>query len=540
MFLNLKKRRFSDEGTKAHMSLFLMKRNLLSFALFVLCCGLMATAVVACIQRARQVGSPGGPGQGSVVKLDRDGDLQRALNQARPGDTIVLEAGAVYEGPFTLPVKPGNEFITIQSSRLSDLPEGVRVSPSQSALFAKLQSAENGSPIVKTQPKAHHYKFAGIEFSTTTAQVKVNDLVRLGEYQPQTTLDVVPHHIVIDRSYIHGFDTQEVQRGIALNSSDTSITNSYISDVHGKGYDTQAICGWNGPGPYKIINNYLEGAGENVMFGGADPTIPNLVPSDIEIRDNYFFKPLSWKVGDPAYAGRHWSVKNLFELKNARRVIIDRNIFENNWVDAQAGSAVLFTVRNDNGTAPWSTIEDVTFTNNIVKNSPSALNLLGKDNLKPSQRAKNIVISNNFFTGITGTFLTMSGYPNATLSHNTHIQSGNIMSLYGEPSPGFVYEHNITVRDSKGYGVMGDSTGEGTIGLGQFTPSCVFRNNVIAGAKASQYPPNNFYPASLDDIGFVSAESGNFRLNPQSRYRKAGNQGTALGVNFDLLPQQSR
>ena len=39
------------------------------------------------------------------------------------------------------------------------------------------------------------------------------------------------------------------------------------------------------------------------MFGGADPTIPNLVPSDIEIRDNYFFKPLSWKVGDPSLCG---------------------------------------------------------------------------------------------------------------------------------------------------------------------------------------------------------------------------------------------
>ena len=63
-----------------------------------------------------------------------------------------------------------------------NLPEGVRVSPSQSDLFAKLQSAENGSPIVKTEAEAHHYKFAGIEFSTTTAQVKVNDLVRFGEY----------------------------------------------------------------------------------------------------------------------------------------------------------------------------------------------------------------------------------------------------------------------------------------------------------------------------------------------------------------------
>jgi len=489
----------------------------------------MATAGVALVRRWQD-------GQivrnGSVLQLSRNANLQRALNQARPGDTIILEANAVYEGPFTLPVKTGSEFITIQSSKLAELPEGARVSPSQSALFAKLQSAENGSPVLKTQAGAHHYKFAGIEFSTTTAQVKVYDLIRFGDSDTQT-LDAVPHHLAIDRSYIHGFDTQDLQRGISLNSAETSITNSYISDIHGIGYDTQAICGWNGPGPYKIINNHLEGSGENVMFGGADPKIPNLVPSDIEIRGNYVFKPLSWKQDDPSYAGKHWTVKNLFELKNARRVVIDRNIFENNWVDAQAGSAILFTVRNDGGTAPWATIEDVTFTNNILKNSPSALNLLGKDNLKPSQRAQRITISNNFFTGISGTFLTLSGYVNATLTNNTHFQSGNIMMLHGEQSPGFVYKNNLTVRDNNGYGVKGDASGEGTIALGQFTPGYVFQNNVIVGANASQYPANNSYPGSASDIGVFAFENGTLKAQPGTRYRDAG-------AKFDLLPKSTR
>ena len=77
-----------------------------------------------------------------------------------------------------------------------------------------------------------------------------------------------------------------------------------------------------------IINNYLEAAGgENVMFGGADQSIPDLIPSDIGIRGNYFFKPLTWKKDDPSYGGKHWTVKNLFETKNARRVVIDGNLF---------------------------------------------------------------------------------------------------------------------------------------------------------------------------------------------------------------------
>lgn len=511
---------------------------------------LMASVALAFVQRRRSTIEKIDEhqlGKGSVILVGRNENFQQALNRARAGDTLVLQAGAVYVGAFTLPVKSGAQFITVQSSRVEELPEGVRVSPSQSALFAKLQSATKGDPVLKTQAGAHHYKFIGIEFSTTNADVLVYDLIRFGESQAQTTLDSVPHHLLIDRCYVHGFATQDVQRGISLNSAETGIINSYVSDIHGRGYDTQAICGWNGPGPFQIINNYLEGAGENVMFGGSDPSIPNLTPSDIEIRGNHFFKPLSWKKGDPSFVQLrplpgssldHWTVKNLFELKNARRVVIDGNVFENNWVDAQAGSGILFTVRNEDGSAPWSTIEDVRFTNNIVKNSPAGLNLLGFDNLQRSQRATGLIISNNLFTGMTGAFLTMTGYYNVTIDHNTHFQSGNIMTLHGEPSTGFIYRDNLTLRSDTGYGVKGDGTGEGTVALERFTPGYSFRNNVLVGARASEYPQNNFFPPSLNAVGFVRPEEGNFRLDSRSRYKRAGSNGASIGCDLELLPKR--
>ena len=208
--------------------------------------------------------------KGSVIQLDRGGDLQSALEQARPGDTIILQAGAVYEGPFTLPVKSGNEFITIQSSRAERAAGGRSRLPFTVSSVCKNTVRRKGfadrkdrtpKRIITSSPALNSPPQMRRSWSTISSGSETNE---------QTTLESVPHHLVIDRSYIHGFPTQDVQRGIALNSAETSITNSYISDVHGRGYDTQAICGWNGPGPFKIINNYLEGAGENVMFGGAD------------------------------------------------------------------------------------------------------------------------------------------------------------------------------------------------------------------------------------------------------------------------------
>src|SRR6187455_1046082 len=64
----------------------------------------------------------------ATITVPVGGNLQSAINAAQPGDTIILEAGAVYMGPITLPVKSGTDYITIQSSRVGELPDGVRVS----------------------------------------------------------------------------------------------------------------------------------------------------------------------------------------------------------------------------------------------------------------------------------------------------------------------------------------------------------------------------------------------------------------------------
>ena len=73
------------------------------------------------------------------------------------------------------------------------------------------------------------------------------------------------------------------------------MLNSFISDIKAVNADSQAIVGYNGEGPFTIENNYLEAAGENVMFGGSDPAVTNLVPSDIVLRRNHLYKPLEWR-----------------------------------------------------------------------------------------------------------------------------------------------------------------------------------------------------------------------------------------------------
>src|SRR5688572_3156269 len=149
----------------------------------------------------------------ATLVVPAGGNLQTAINAAVPGDTIVLEAGATYHGSFVLTKKTGDAYITIQSSRASEITG--RVSPSQSGLLAKLRSNVGGDPIFRTTAGANHYKLIGLDISTVAAGDLVYDLVRLGD-SSQTDLASVPHHFELDRLWIHGFPTQTVQRGISL------------------------------------------------------------------------------------------------------------------------------------------------------------------------------------------------------------------------------------------------------------------------------------------------------------------------------------
>src|SRR5882724_2654108 len=485
---------------------------------------------------------------GRQTSVSAGGDLQGALNAAQPGDAIILQAGATYTGNFTLPVTSGSGWVYVQTSALSSLPAaGTRVGPGQASLMPKIVSP-NTAPALSTAAGAHHFRFVGVEITTTWASTSATNygLVALEAPNGNTALAQAPTDIVFDRCYIHGTPTGNVRRAIMMNSARTAVVDSYLSDLHEVGADSQAIAGWNGPGPFKIVNNYLEGSGENVLFGGADPRIANLVPSDIEIRKNYLFKPASWRVGTASYAGIRWAVKNLLELKNAQRVLIDGNLLENNWADAQNGYGVLFTPRNQDGTAPWSVVRDVTFTNNIVRHSGGGLNLMGTDNIYSSQPTQRILIQNNLFDDIngpawsgTGTFLqVMDGGTDIVVDHNTSLQSGNmITATYAtalNPAPSFVFTNNILSYNL--YGVFGDyGVGLGMTAINTYFPGASFVRNGIAGGLASNFPADNYFPSTLSAVGFVDLAGHNYALAAGTPYVRAGTDGKDVGVDFTAM-----
>jgi len=479
-----------------------------------------------------------------TIHVPAGGDLQAAIDKAAPGDTITLQPGATYRGLFTLRKKTGNQYITIRIADETLLPpDGVRITPTAAAFLPKLISIDNRPPL-KTEPGAHHYRLVGIEILPPQG-VYASELILLGT-PGATSVSEQPFNIILDRLYIHGDPRVGTKRGITLNSGYTVIKNCYISDIKSTYQDSQAIGGWNGPGPYEIINNYLEASGENVMFGGAPPSIQGIIPSDIVFRRNYCFKPTSWREGSPDFAGTTWIVKNLFELKNARRVLIEHNVFENNWQQAQAGYGIVFTVRAEDGAAPWAVVEDIVFSQNVVKSCGGGVNVLGRDYRSDFKGiTRRLLIKDNLFIdidyikwgGAGRLFQLLHGPEDVTIDHNTIVTSNlrHLMIFDGENFPAIRLRVTNNISPHGQYGVYGNGVGTGTIALETYARGYVFLKNVLAGGSASKYPADNFFPPDLLSVGFVDYAAGDYRLSGASAYRLAGTDGLDLGADFSTI-----
>jgi len=471
----------------------------------------------------------------AVIAVPAGANLQQAIITAQPGDTIALAPGATYVGNFVLIPKSGDAFITIRTAGDDGLPsEGVRISPDAVPRLAKLRSGNAAAPAVQTAPNAHHWRLQLLEIQGSVGGA--GDILTLGDGSgAQSSLASIPNDIVVDRVYIHGDPVNGQKRGIALNSGSTTITGSYIADIKAIGQDSQAIAGWNGPGPYTITNNYLEAAAENILFGGSDPSVPNLVPADITIADNHLAKPADWR-------GQKWTIKNLLELKNARRVTIERNTIEYTWQAGQSGFAVLFTVRNQDGGCPWCQVDHVTFQRNVVRHAAGGFQILGFDNNHPSLQTQAIVIRNNVFSDIdslnwggSGYFLSLTGGArDITIDHNTIIQehASGVVQADGAAVVGFTFTNNVAMHNN--YGIIGTNRSSGNDSIAQYLPGSTIARNVLADGAPGRYPAGNLFPTSTEfRAQFTSFAAGDYRLNPASPWRRAGTDGGDLGSSFE-------
>lgn len=447
-------------------------------------------------------------------------DLQRAIDTAKAGDELRLSG--VFVGPFVLPAKACGGWITIRSVAEPPAP-GTRVTPTTAAGFAKIVSTGSIAAIKTTNPTCG-WRLLGVDVGCTATSASENyGCVWLGDGgwtgggENQVSLAQVPQDIVLDRVYLHGTATANVRRCLYINSGRTIVRDSWLSDCHSQGGDSQAILGCNGPGPYLIENNYLEGGHENVLFGGCDPVTPDLIPSDITLRRNHIHKPLRWK--------GIWTVKNLVETKNVRRMLIEANVLEHSWMSGQAGMAVVLKSSTETcAGCTWEGTKDVTMRWNRIDGAHRGLNLQAIDASSAGTTASHterVSVTDNLFAniGLANGIEPLDGWlmllthdlKDVRIARNTFAANapgyGLVMYIaYGGGGQRLDIRDNILAGQSY-YAIGGDNGLHTTALSNAYGTSWRFSGNIVSqveGQFAALSPVGNTYLTSIGQVGLTS------------------------------------
>lgn len=464
--------------------------------------------------------------------------LQAAANAATPGATICVPDGTFVTGTITLPVvagasstnpvtlrsctpTPGDGLIVAVPSRASSSPVTIQPNPTDSVTlhFAK---------------GAGFWNVIGLRFTAANASATI---IGVGD-GTETALSDLPHDIILDRIVVDG--AWAAKRGVALNGINVLLINSTVTGIMKAAQDTQCVSGWNGPGPFTILNNYLSGGTEGVMFGGADPVIAGLIPGNITFTGNYVTRPKTLQATKS-------TTKNDFELKNAHDVTVTGNVFENAWIDEQAGWAVQITVRNQSGHCPWCTVQRVEFAYNVVRHAWQGVNVLGLDDIiptggtavNPSVRAQSLNFHDNLFydlgaavygSGSKAAFTVNNGPIGLTIAHNT-VMGALTAALTLTPGASKVVSASLIVRNNilpeGSYGIT-DSDGSATLGapswLAVVDAASVFDFNQIQQGTSGR---KIVYPGTHGTVGTVT-----FDANDVASPAMVGSDGQPVGANL--------
>ncbi len=537
------------------------------------------------------------PAPGKTMIVHAAEDPSEAVANAACGDTIQLQAGATFN-KLVLPAKQCDDshWIIIRTSAPDSKlpPEGTRLTPcfagvsslpgrpafpctSPENVLAKIEfTGKAGSGPVLLAQGANHYRLIGLE---VTRAESPSAIYNLAGPEKQGSAD----HIIYDRMWIHGTPHDETVRGVMLSHLRfAAVVDSYFSDLHcvaktGSCVDSQAVAGGLGDdpmGPFKIVNNFLEAAGECIILGGDKATA---TPWDVEIRHNHFFKPMNWMKGQPGFVGgvdgSPFVVKNLFELKNAQRVLFEGNILENTWGGfSQTGFGILLTPKNQaiaaGNVCPDCIVTDVTIRDSWLSHVASGFqfgNGVSSNGGAPKDGGRYSVhdvvvddiqpdLRNGF--GVFAQISMTAGDSASPRLHDIrieHVTAFPPRSLFVIGGPrvdprmtNVSITNSIFATGPKPISTTGGGIDKNCSAQPQRSSpegifhdcfaSYTFDHNIIVGGAG--WPKDNRTPGKIADLGLVNFNEGNggdYRLSPASKFKHAASDQKDVGADLDAI-----
>jgi len=273
------------------------------------------------------------------------------------------------------------------------------------------------------------------------------------------------------------------KRGIGANGGEMMILRCYIDDIKRKGQDSQGIGGFDFLAPGLLIDDcYISAAGQSIMMGGDDPKTELGIPSDVTVTHCDCTK-------EPRWLAEGWQVKCAIECKNVKNMIVRDTTAQ--WAgtsQGQGGFLFVMTPRNQNGHAPWSTVEDVLVERVHARYGCGAINFLGTDSNFPSGLIKRVTFRDVQFDEIdalgpckmaaargSGRMFQFDKAPAQVTLENITVNGQNLQAsgyFIGAP-PTALTLRNMKLATSK-YGWKIDGGGQGEAALKAYAPDITY------------------------------------------------------------------
>jgi hypothetical protein len=322
-----------------------------------------AIAMTTNVRDALRV-TPPEPEPPAVIDVTPGNSLQTAIDSADVGSTLRLAPGT-YEGAVV--INKSLHFVPLNP------PPNGPAGRDQSVWLTS--SAEE---TVKILPTADDVSFLGIGYRNSNAQYE--------------WVHIQGTRVLFDRCTGLGDPTHGQHRGWRPEGQEIQFVHCYADDVFLFGRESCVIGSWQDLDGLNVDRCFFRGGAETIMFGGGDAPAADRIPRNIRITSSTLTK-------NPQWYAMGAQLKNPFELKCAINVYVGDCLMEYGGVaEGQSAYLCVLTVRNQDGYAPWSTIQDVLIERCLFRYGGGGVNILGADDQQASVTMSNVTLRDCRFT----------------------------------------------------------------------------------------------------------------------------------------------
>jgi hypothetical protein len=474
--------------------------------------------------------------------------IKMALGTYSPSAPVVLrvrtQAGATYISCPDTSLLPSQVAGTVVGKAVN------RIDPSDAAVMPTLTCLSGNQPFFEEVDGCTDYHFRGLNF-TNPSNLTLSDGWFDLSPGTQTVLSNYPDKISIQQCLFNG-GTGNILRAVNGAARRIAVFDCYATSVGSTAGDCQFFWSASGPGPYRIVNNYLSigGTSENIMFGGS-PLVGSddtFLPSDIEVRGNVFTKPLT------GYGGSGGAHKNHFEVKFGRRILLEGNVCKVHNRGGQDRSIVIkLTAQGTGGSVDVQTT-DVLIRLNDISDSPGGIGVSGEEDNPPgTHKTSGVEVACNLVHDLNATGGASGGVAQRFAGLIEDVDCHHNTLLGYEPNDfanGIAFNSaadeivNLTIR----YNVLAgsdaiplrcvrslNSLGNGETAFAAHTSGVsLFEDNLCVAPTGTEYD-DQVRVAAVANLGFVNLAGGDYTLSSSSLGYHAGPSGEDYGCPITLL-----